>query len=104
MKSEKSEILVLGKNKRLETITFTIKCNDLGGLESLHVLRAQEDCHVAFPHHFPLGRRARRTLFYTFSLESVCKDLTHDNEALGFSVPFFRDCFHHWSLQHLAGR
>lgn len=39
----------------------------------------------------PLGRHSRRTLFHTFSLESVFKDLAHDNEALGFfSAPFFR--------------
>lgn len=39
----------------------------------------------------PLGRHSRKILFYTFSLESMSKDLTHDNEALDFSVPFFRD-------------
>lgn len=41
----------------------------------------------------PLGRHSRKTLFYTFSLESMSKDLTHDEEALGFSVSFFRDMF-----------
>lgn len=53
----------------------------------------------------PLGRHSRIALFYTFSLESVSKDLSHDNEALGFSVPFFRDYVSiSGSLRHLAGR